>query len=95
MRLRKITFEQIGQTLGMTKSAVCKAYYRAFRCWMLSTPCTRAQTIRSFFSAFSALAISAATTFCSSIRIMLDNGERLDWFNSALINRLLAVGSPQ
>jgi hypothetical protein len=29
MRLRKITFEQIGQTLGMTKSAVCKAYYRA------------------------------------------------------------------
>ena len=29
LRLRKIPFEKIGQTLGMSKSAACKAYYRA------------------------------------------------------------------
>jgi hypothetical protein len=29
LRLRKIPFEKIAQIVGMTKSAVCKAYYRA------------------------------------------------------------------
>jgi hypothetical protein len=31
LRLRKIPFEKIGQIVGMTKSAVCKAYGRALR----------------------------------------------------------------
>ena len=31
LRLRKISFERIAQTVGMTKSAACKAYYRALR----------------------------------------------------------------
>jgi hypothetical protein len=29
LRLRKISFDKIGQTVGMTKSATCKAYRRA------------------------------------------------------------------